>query len=83
MYLGITSNRRMRWRHHIKRTVAKTLRMYIYVRAYFLFSSWPLSTNIKLVLYEALIRSAMIYACPTLEETLEAPLLKLLSHYKS
>jgi hypothetical protein len=52
-------------RHHIKRTVAKALVMY--VRTYSLFISERLSTNVELMLYKALIRSVMTYACPTWE----------------
>jgi hypothetical protein len=62
-YLGVTLNRRMTWRHHVERTVAKAL--HTYVRTYSLFKSECLSTNIKLALYNALIRSVMTYACPT------------------
>jgi hypothetical protein len=62
MYLGVTFNRRMTWRHHTERTVAKAL--HTYVRTYSLFKSWRLSTNVKLMLYKALIRSVMTYACP-------------------
>jgi hypothetical protein len=50
----------MTWRLQIERTVAKALRTYI--RTYSLFKSDRLSTNIKLTLYKALIRSIMTYA---------------------
>jgi hypothetical protein len=60
-YLCVTFDRRVTWKHHIERTVAKALRTY--VRTYSLFRSWHLSTNIKLQLYKALIRSVMTYAC--------------------
>jgi hypothetical protein len=43
MYLGVTFNRRMTWRLHIKRTVTKDLCTYL--RTYFLFGSECLSTN--------------------------------------
>jgi hypothetical protein len=56
-YLGVTFDRRMTWKNHIERTVAKSLRSY-------LFKSERLSTNIKLTLYKALIRSVITYACP-------------------
>jgi hypothetical protein len=74
-YLGVTFNRRMTWRHHIERTVAKAFCRY--VRSYFLFKSGCLSTNIKLMLYKALIRSVTTYACPTWEYAMDAYLLKL------
>jgi hypothetical protein len=72
--LGVTFDRRMARRHHIETTVTKALRMY--VRTYFLFKSGCLSTNIKLTLYNALIRSVMTYACPTWEYTADAHLYK-------
>jgi hypothetical protein len=75
MYLGITFNWRITWGHHIKRTVAEALRMYI--RTYSLFRHKRLSTNIELMLYKALIRSVMTYACPTWEYAVPAHLLKL------
>jgi hypothetical protein len=75
MYLGVIFDRRMTWRHHIKRTVAKAFCMYI--RTYSLFKNGRLSTNIKLTLYKALIRSVMTYACPAQEYAADAHLLKL------
>jgi hypothetical protein len=42
-HLGVTFYRRMTWRNHIKRTVAKVLRTYI--RIYSLFGIGLLSTN--------------------------------------
>jgi hypothetical protein len=65
----------MTWRLHIERTVAEALRTYI--RTYSLFKSQRLSTNIKLTLDKALIRSVMTYACPTWEYAADARLLKL------
>jgi hypothetical protein len=65
IYLGVTFDRRMTWRHRIERTVAKVLRMY--VRTYSLFRGRRLGTYIKLTLYRALFRSVMTYACPTWE----------------
>jgi hypothetical protein len=56
-------------------TVAKALG--VYIRTYFLFKSQSLSTNIKLILYKTLIRSIIIYACPTWEHEANAQLLKL------
>jgi hypothetical protein len=60
IYLGVTFHRKMTWRLHIERTVAKALRTYI--RSYSLFKSERLSTNIKLTLYNNPIRSVMTYA---------------------
>jgi hypothetical protein len=53
----------MTWIQHIVRTIAKVLRTY--VKDYSLFRKWSLSTNINLMLYKALIRPVMTYACPT------------------
>jgi hypothetical protein len=55
----------MTWRHHTERTIAKASHMH--VRTYSLLKSGCLSTNIKFMLYRALIRSVMTYACPTQE----------------
>jgi hypothetical protein len=63
IYLGVTFYRRMTWRLHIERTVAKTLCMHL--RTYSLFRSELLSTNTKLMIYKVLIRSVMIYSWPT------------------
>jgi hypothetical protein len=75
MYLGVTFDRRMAWRHHIKRTVAKALGTYI--RTNSLSKSGCLSTNIQYMLYKSLIRSFMMYACPTWEYAVDAQVLKL------
>jgi hypothetical protein len=48
-----------------------------YVRTYSLLKSGRLGTNIELTLYKALIRSVMIYACPTWDYTAYAHRLKL------
>jgi hypothetical protein len=74
-YLGITFDRRMTWRLHIERTLTKALRTYL--RTYSLFKSERLSTNIKLKLYKAPIRSVMTYACSTWKYAATAHLLKL------
>jgi hypothetical protein len=75
MYLGVTFDRTMTWRHHNERTVAKAFCMYI--RSYSLFRSWCLSTNIKFMLYKALIRSVTTCVCPTWEYAMDAYPLKL------
>jgi hypothetical protein len=74
-YLGVTFDRRMTWRHHIERTVAKVLGTY--KRTYSLLKIEHVSTNIKLTLYKALSRLVMTYACPTWEHVANAHLLKL------
>jgi hypothetical protein len=56
-YLGVTFDWRLTWRLHIERTVDKALRTYL--RTDSLFRNELLSTNIKLMLYNALIRSVM------------------------
>jgi hypothetical protein len=74
-YLGITFHRRMTWRRHIGRNVAKALRTC--VRSYSLLKNGRLSINIKFTLYKALTRSVMTYAYPTWEHAADAHLLKL------
>jgi hypothetical protein len=74
-YLGVIFDRRMTWRLHIERTTAKALGTYI--RTYSLFKSKQLSANVKLILYRALIRSIMTYACPTWESAADTHLLIL------
>jgi hypothetical protein len=70
MCLGVTFDMRITWRHHIERAAAKALHTYV-------FKSGHLSTNIKLALYKALIRSVMTYACPTWKYEADARLLRL------
>jgi hypothetical protein len=70
-YLGIIFDKRITWRLHIQMTEAKAFRIYS------LFKTEHLSTNIKLTLHKALIRSVMICACPTWEFAADAHLLKL------
>jgi hypothetical protein len=56
-YIGVTFDRRMMRTHQIETTIAKALSTY--VRAYSLFKSGRLSTNIKTTLYKALITSVI------------------------
>jgi hypothetical protein len=74
-YLGVIFDKRMRWRLHIETIEAKAFRTFI--RIYSLFKSKRLSTNIKLTLHKALIRSVMTYACPAWEFAAESHLLEL------
>jgi hypothetical protein len=64
-YLGVIFDKRITWRLHIEMTEAKAFRTFI--RIYFIFKSERLSTNMKLTLHKALIRSVMTYACPAWE----------------
>jgi hypothetical protein len=59
----------------MERTVARALRTYM--RIYSVFRSGRLSTNVKLTLYKAVIRSVRTYACATWEYAADAHLLKL------
>jgi hypothetical protein len=61
-YLGVIFDRRMTLGLHIAKTAAKTLGPYI--RTYSIFRSKHLNAYIKLIVYKALIRSIMTYACP-------------------
>jgi hypothetical protein len=74
-YLGVIFIKRITWRLHIEMTEAKAFRSFI--RLYFLFKSERLSTNIKLTLHKALIRSVMTYACLAWELAADTYLLKL------
>jgi hypothetical protein len=62
IYLGVIIDKKITWRSHIEMIKAKTFRACI--TTYALFKSKRLSTNIKLTLHKALIRSVMTYACP-------------------
>jgi hypothetical protein len=79
MYFGVTFDRSVTWMLHIERTVAKALRTCVRTYTYTLFKRERLSTNIKHMLYTALIRPLMImiYACPTWEHAADSHLLKL------
>jgi hypothetical protein len=70
-YLGVIFDRRLTWRLHIEKTLGT------YITTYSIFQSKHLSANIKLIVYRALIRSIMIYACPTWEFAADAHLMKL------
>jgi hypothetical protein len=72
---GVIFDRRMTWRLHIEGTVSMALGTYR--RSCSLFKSERLSTNIKLTLHKALIRSVLTYACPTCAYAADAHLLKL------
>jgi hypothetical protein len=65
----------MAYRLHIETTVAKALGTYM--RTYSMFKSKHLSTNIKLIVFRALIRSIMTYACLTWELAADIRLMKL------
>jgi hypothetical protein len=65
----------MTWRLHIETIEAKAFQTFI--RLHSLFKSERLSTNIKLTLQKALIRSVMAHACPAWEFAAEIHLLKL------
>jgi hypothetical protein len=74
-YLGVIFDKRGTWRLHIEMIEAKAFRTFI--RIYFLFKIERLSTNIKMILHKALIRSNMTYACPAWEFAVVNHLLKL------
>jgi hypothetical protein len=58
-------DKKITWRLHIETIEAKAFRIFIII--YSRFKSKRLSTNIRLTLHKALIRSAMAYACPARE----------------
>jgi hypothetical protein len=55
----------MTWKLHIETMKAKAF--WTFIRLYSLFKSEQLSTNIKVTLHKALIRSVTTYACPAWE----------------
>jgi hypothetical protein len=63
------------WRHHINSIGNKALRTFI--RLYPLLKSERLNTKSELILYKALVRSKMTYACPAWESAADSHLLKL------
>jgi hypothetical protein len=73
--LGVIFDRRMPWRYLFERTAAKAVDTYM--RTYSLFKSERLSINIKIIFYKVVIRSIMIYACPTWDSAACDHLLKL------
>jgi hypothetical protein len=76
-YLDVTFAKKMSWRHHIERTVAKV--MCTYIQTYSLFISERLSTNTKYTstLYKSLIMLLVTHACRSLEYAADSHLLKL------
>jgi hypothetical protein len=79
--LGVISDKKITWRLHIEMIKANAFRTFI--RIYSLFKSEQLSSNIKLTLHKALIRSVMTYSCNAWEfEAAESHLLKL-QHLKN
>jgi hypothetical protein len=74
-YLGIIFEEKITWRLHIGTVATKAYRTFI--RLYSLFKSDRLSTNSKLTLHKALIRSIMTYACPAWEFAADTHLMKL------
>jgi hypothetical protein len=74
-YMGVIFYKRITRGLYIEIIEPKTIKTFI--RIYSLFKSEPLSTNIKLNLHTALIRSVMTYACAYWELAADAYLLKL------
>jgi hypothetical protein len=68
-------DKKVTWRLHIEMIEAKGFRTFI--RIYSLFKSERLSTNFKLTLHKALMRSKMTYTCPAWEFAADNYLLKL------
>jgi hypothetical protein len=74
-YLGIIFDRRTTWILHIETTAATALGTYI--KIFSLLQSNHLNVDFKLIVYRALIRSIMTYACPTWEFAADTYLMKL------
>jgi hypothetical protein len=74
-YLGVIFDKKVTWRLQTEIIGAKAFGTFI--RIYSLFKCEVLSTNIKLTLHKALIRSIMTYDCPAWEFAADNHLLKL------
>jgi hypothetical protein len=74
-YLRVIFEKKITQRSHKESIEAKAFSAFI--RAYYPFKSERLSTNIKLTLHKALIRSVMTFACPAWEFVADTHLLKL------
>jgi hypothetical protein len=74
-YLGVTFDRRIAWKTHIDLIVTKALRMFVQI--YSLLKCEKLSDKTKMILYKALIRSKMTYACPAWQTAADTHLMKL------
>jgi hypothetical protein len=74
-YLGVIFDKKIASRSRIEMIEAKAFR--VLITTYSLFKSKRLSTNIKLTLHKALIRSVMTYAYPSWEFVADTHLLKL------
>jgi hypothetical protein len=74
-YLGVIFDRKITGRPHRKMIKTKAFRTFIRVHA--LFKSERLSTNIKLTLHKALMRSVMTQACSIWEFVADTLLIKL------
>jgi hypothetical protein len=74
-YLSVILVKKVTWRLHIDTIETKAFRTFI--RIHSISKSEWLSTNIKLILHKALIRSIMTYACPAWEFAADNRLLNL------
>jgi hypothetical protein len=74
-YFGVIFDKKVIWTLHIEMIESKAFRTFI--RIYPLFKRERLSTNIKLTLHKALIRSIMTYACTAWGFEADKHLLKL------
>jgi hypothetical protein len=75
IYLGVIFDKRITWRLHIETVETKPFR--IFIRLYSLLKSDRLSTNSKLTIHKALIRSVMTCVCPAWEFAEDTLLIKL------
>jgi hypothetical protein len=73
-YLFVIVDKRITWRHYIEMTEVKAFRTFLRIQS--LFKIERLSSNIKLNLHEAGIRSVMAYTCPAWELAADTYLLK-------
>jgi hypothetical protein len=64
-YFDVIFDKRITWKTHLEMIEVKVFTTFN--RIHFLFKSESLSTNVKLTLHKALIRSEMAYSCPAWE----------------
>jgi hypothetical protein len=74
-YLGVIFDNRIIWRLHVDMIEAKAFRTFITIDS--LFKNESLSTDIKLNVHKALIRSVVNRTCPAWESAADTYILKL------
>jgi hypothetical protein len=74
-YLGVIFDKKVTWKPHTETTATKALGIFLSI--YPILKIERLSVGAKLIIYKALIRSMLTYACPAWEFAADSYLLKL------